>query len=402
MKKMLSVIALAVISFSSLAQVNKPTTAIPHHGGGNGGDELELELKKRSLQIGQFVKSEMGAKVFKMLNPTAVIDTVNNMDIDVTDKDVYDRYNTVRTCVNYPERQLIECNLARMTALKSQKKDDILTATLFHEILGLMELELGYQENVSLYPISSKIIPYSDIVITTPISESDIRPEYYGLDNRSYGMTYVNKKTKESVRLICLNNNVEIHRCRNYSVVRNANGMQVPLNDKVISLSKAQIETLQLSKATEQNLAEMQAKLDTLKARGFKFLTLKGNFNGGYRYGVGAGQGMHKWEREEGEGFLIMFYSVVPIMYPMWAVDTTVETGKQVINIVSWPVKAVVNLFKVGSQKRKLKKINKRLDKIRNVLNQGGDLSLVGKSESLKEKDYNQLVNDMKLLLDVM
>ncbi len=400
MKKMLSVIALAVISFSSMAQtINKPTV-VPHHGGGNGGDELELELKKRSLQIGQFINSEMGSKVFKMLNPTAIVDTVNNIDIDVTDKDVYDRYNTVRTCVNYPERQLIECNLARMTSLKAQKKEDILTATLFHEILGLMELELGYQENVSLYPISSKIIPYSDIVISTPISESDIRPEYYGLDNRSYGMTYVNKKTKESIRLICLNNNVEIHRCRNYSVVKNANGMQIPLNDKVISLTKAQIETLQLNKATEQSLFEIQERLKQLKSKGFKFLTLRGEPSNGYRFGIGIGQWAHY--EDGGDGIIVMFYTFVPVMYPAWALDATVETGKQVLNIVSWPVKAVVNLFKLGSQKRKLKKLNKRLDKIRNLLNQGSDLSLVGKSESLDEKDYNLLVNDMKLLLDLM
>ncbi|GEM_PF-6736863 len=144
MKKTISMIAVALISFSSFAQTIKKPAPLAHHGGGNGGDELELELKKRSLQIGQFIKSEMGSKVFKMLNPDAVVDTVNNLDIDVVESDVVDRYNTVRTCVNYPERQLIECNLARMTSLKAQKKDDILTATLFHEILGLLEIELGY------------------------------------------------------------------------------------------------------------------------------------------------------------------------------------------------------------------------------------------------------------------
>lgn len=399
MKKPLALIAIALISISAFAQESARPKPAARHGGGNGGDELELELKKRSLQIGQFVKSEMGSKVFKMLNPDTLVDTVNKMDIDVVEEDVYDRYNTLRTCVNYPEKQLIECNLARMTSLKEQKKEDILTATLFHEILGLMEVELGYQENVSLYPISSKIIPYADIVISTPVSESDIRPEYYGLDNRSYGMTFVNKDTKESIRLICLNNNVEIHRCRNYSVVKNANSMQVPLNDKILNINKAQIENLNLSKATAQNFSEMQDRLNHLKAKGYKFLTLKGsNKQGKYRFGLGAGQVMHR--NNYGDDSLAILYTILPIMYPIWTADVTVETGKQVLNIVTWPVKAIVNVFKVGSQKRKIKALNKRLDRIKLLLNKQSDLSIVGKSQSLKNKEYVELVNDTKMLLD--
>ncbi len=397
MKKPLMMIACALISFSSFAQVKVPS-AVPGHGGGNGGDELELELKKRSLQIGQFMKTEMGKKTFKMLNPDAVVDTVNGLDIDVTSKDVYDRYNTLRTCVNYPERQLIECNLDRITALKIQKKEDILTATLFHEILGLMELELGYQENVSNYPVSSKIIPFSDIVISTPVSEADIRPEYYGLDKRSYGVTYVNKKTKESIRLICLNNNVEIHRCRNYSVVKNANGMQIPLHDKVISLSKAQIEYLNLRKANEADLEKAEAKLAELEQNGFKFLTLKGKARyNNYRYGIGAGQ--HGHYLDDGEGVVAVFY-LFGIMPAAWAVDTVAEAGKQALNIAIWPIKSIVNSIRLIGHNKKLKKINKRIEKVQNVLNVSSDLSLVGKTENLKEKDYILLVNDLKRVLD--
>jgi hypothetical protein len=187
-------------------------------------------------------------------------------------------------------------------------------------------------------------------------------------------------------------------------VVKNANGMQIPLNDKVISLTKAQIEILQLNKATEQDVDKMKSKIEQLKSKGFKFLTLKGEIlldyrfqdpRDRYRFGTGTTQWLHSID---GEDWLVALYIPALVMAP---VDVVTETGKQVLNIISWPIKSVVNALKLGSQKRKLKKLNKRLDKIRNVLNQGSDLSLVGKSESLNEKDYNDLIQDLNTILGV-
>ena len=220
------------------------------HGGGNGGDDFELELKKRSLQIGHFLKSSVGTQTFKSLNADAVIETINATDIDVTTGNVMDKYGTLRTCVNEPERSLITCNLNRLMELKKKNQNDILTAILFHEILGIMGIELGHQENVSMYPISSKIIPYHSMVESTQISEGEIRPEYYGLDNSSYGMTVVNKKNKESLRMICLNDNVEVHRCRNFSVVRSANGRQAPLVPEIIVLTPSDLTLIKKNLAT--------------------------------------------------------------------------------------------------------------------------------------------------------
>jgi hypothetical protein len=233
------------------------------HGGGNGGDDLELELKKRSLQIASFVKSSVGAEVFHMINADSVINTVNNMDIDVVSGNVIDKFNTLRTCVNEADKQLITCNLDRINELRKNRQDDILTGLLFHEILGLMGLELGYQDNVSMYPISSKIIPYYSVVSSTPIEESHIRPEYFGLKATSYGITLVNRKTKESIRMICLNDNVEIHRCRNFSVVRRANEMQAPLIPELISfhLSDISLEDIELRNKKAEEILNLENDL---------------------------------------------------------------------------------------------------------------------------------------------
>lgn len=213
------------------------------HGGGNGGDDFEMTIKKRSLQISYFVKSTIGSQVFSMLNGQAVIDTVNKMDIDVIEGDVTDKYGSLRTCVNFPERYLITCNLERISQIM-RNQDDVFTALLFHEILGLMGLELGYQDNVSMYPISSKILAYNDVVIKTPISEAQIRPEFYGLDSRSYGITLKNRRTGETLRMICLNDNVQVNQCRNYSVVRKANGLQSPLLPEMVSLSPERLKLI--------------------------------------------------------------------------------------------------------------------------------------------------------------
>lgn len=242
MKTLKNIALVASLTLSTLAfsQTTLPNFDLKArgHGGGNGGDDLELELKKISLQIGYFIKSSVGAQVFKQLNPDAVIEAIESTDIDVVSGNVTDKYGTLRTCVNEPEKSLITCNLQRIAELQSSDKEDILVAILFHEILGVMSLELGHQENVSMYPVSSKILPYASVVLSTPISEANIRPEYYGKDNRSYGVTLVNKKTKESIRMICLNDNVEIHRCRNYSVVRKAGDAQAPLVEETVSLSR--------------------------------------------------------------------------------------------------------------------------------------------------------------------
>ncbi len=87
-----------------------------------------MTLKKRSLQIGSFVKSTVGSQIFSMINADSVINTVNSMDIDVVSGNVTDKYGTLRTCVNEPERQLITCNLWRTVEhFGNYKKTEIAT-----------------------------------------------------------------------------------------------------------------------------------------------------------------------------------------------------------------------------------------------------------------------------------
>jgi hypothetical protein len=386
MKKLM--LGLAVLTILNIAPSWSQSFA--DHGGGNGGDDLEMTLKKRSLQIGYFIKSSVGAKVFTMLNGESIVNIVNTMDIDVTTGNVTDKYGTLRTCVNEPERALITCNVKRLNDLVSKKQDDILTAVLFHEILGLMGLELGYQDNVSMYPVSSKIIPYNDIVTSTAISEAQIRPEFFGLDQRSYGLTIKNKETKETIRMICLNDNVEVNRCRNYAVVRSANGLQTPVDSSIVAVSPKELSHIELEKIKPGRLLELETKLNKIHRRGFKFVTLGWQTEEcGYAFGIGFTQTAIP---EECWGAIVFFG--VPAV-----IDAAIEIPKQAINMPLWPIKATINGIRSLNVKSKINRINKKVSLARKVLNLDNDLSLVGKTNEIKNEDYNTVVEIIKASL---
>ncbi len=397
--KFLSLALLTQLAFTSMVFAQTPTKtsiAAPaeSHGGGNGGDDLELELKKRSLQIGYFLKSTVGTQTFKMINADAVVETIENSDIDVVTGNVTDKYGALRTCVNEPERALITCNLSRIDSLIKNKKTDVLTATLFHEILGLMGLELGYQENVSMYPISSKILPYNSIVESTVVSEANIRPEYYGLDSRSYGLTLENKETKETIRMICLNDNVEVNRCRNYSVVRKANGLQSPLANSVASISPAKLAQINMQQVKSSDLIKLEERLTKVQSRGFEYLTLSWQKNNGcgYAYGIGFTQ--------ELDGVLDggCWDGLALVLIPA-IIDTTLEIPKQAGNIAIWPLKAIVSGIKSASLKNKIKKANASIDTARQVLNLDNELSRVGTSKAVSNEEFTRVTEVLKLAI---
>ncbi len=390
MKKLSVLIAgLTLIASTAFAQ-SKPEAPALRHGGGNGGDDIELELKKKALQIGYFIKSEVGSKVFKVLNPDSVLETVEKIDFDVVTTNLVDKYGVIRTCVNEPERSLVTCNSSKITELKKSGKSDIFTAMIFHEILGVMEIELGHQDNVSMYPISSKIIPYDAIIAATPVSESDIRPEYYGLDQRSYGITLVNKETKESVRMICLNSNVEIHRCRNYSIVRSANGLQAPLIPGIVSISPVELSKINLKRVKASDLVTAEAKLKKLQDKGYKFISLRGKYKGEYRFGVGGIQAITPNNDIVGGALFGILIGVTEF-------DLAVEASKQAINITIWPIKAIVNSIRLINANNQVSNLNKKIDLAHNVLNLSAELNLVGKTQEVSNEDYQTVLDIITL-----
>jgi|GEM_PF-2262743 len=393
------------------------------HGGGNGGSDLEITLKKRSQQIAIFLKSSAAQEKFRNLNADAIMSTVDGAQIDIVSEELFDKFGTARACLNFPASQLIQCNAAK--AVEMIKTSDIFTATLFHEILGLMEIELGHENDVSLYPISSKIIPYDQIVSSTIVSEKDIRPEYFGLDSRSYGIEIQNSKTKESIRMICLNDNIEIHRCVNFGLVRMANNMQAPLIPEVITLSRSDLKKINLRAIPKPDIQKLEKDLQELREKDVKYLTLGGNafiyqrgsgtryqrgIDYGYRYGMGATQ---LWFGEfcgiNSQGDYMGMNGIVcitPFGWPVHVIlpiaDTIVEIGKQGINIVVYPIKALEHGIRIGIIESQINKYNNQLSVATNVLNLRNELSLIGTKVKVSNEKFNMLTEILTQgLLDV-
>jgi len=377
------------------------------HGGGNGGSDLEIELKKKSLQIGHFLKSEMGRSAFDMINPDSILKKIEIMDIDVIAPEVIDKYGTTRTCVNEPEKNLITCNAEKVSSM--MKNDDVLITTLFHEILGLMKIELGHQENVSMYPISSMMLQYAPNVLSIIVSEKDLRPEYYGVDSRSYGITVQNRKTKETIRLVCLNNSVEIHRCRNYSLVRKAGEFQAPLIKGIVSLSPNEISSIRLEAIKYSDIKKLEKELEELQSNGFDFLTLKNTITtyDGQSYRVGTGLTQMWLGRGcprvlDGKqvlrpvGDLVVVCTFFPIINLVtlfvYTVDGVTEVSKQALNVGIYPIKAIINGIRIGAINGKIKKYNKQLAVATDILNLREDLSIIDTKKSVSDEEYNMLI----------
>jgi len=388
----LILLTLGTLTFNSIAG---------EHGGGNGGSDLEMELKKTALQIGAFINSDMGEKYFPVLNPKAVIKITNDLDIDVVTGSVYDKYGTPRTCINEPDRNLITCESAKIVEL--MKKPDVYVATIFHEILGLMKVELGNQDNVSMYPISSQILRLYEIVQATPISEAQITPEFFGLDKRSYGITLVNKDTQESVRMICLNSNVEIHRCRNYSVVRNAQDLQAPITPNLISISLEKIKRAPLNDLTQDDLNvsfwplynDTRFELVSFKKNHettpvsiestydeFKLVEYERVYHSGGSYQPSHTRGDHlKKVSHKLHNDLVIWYFLL---------GTETKYSKE------------ISLSYIIQEQKKwwgIEKFNKNLERVRLILNKNNDLAIVGKSVSVKDEDYKKTVNLLEAVL---
>lgn len=178
MKKLYIFIILSFLNLSAFAQVGSKHY-LPHNGG-NGGDDLELELRKISLQISSFLGRPQANQIFPMLNLEEVSYIGRKVNYSISTKKILDRYNTERTCVNEPAKEKITCNRERINDLIRRSRNETLVTLIFHEILGILEIELGHQDNVSMYPISSKILPYAQEISKIKLFEDDfIIPESF-------------------------------------------------------------------------------------------------------------------------------------------------------------------------------------------------------------------------------
>ncbi|MCB9092378.1 MAG: hypothetical protein H6620_07455 [Halobacteriovoraceae bacterium] len=209
-------------------------------GGRNGGDGLEIEIELMAKKIVSFVDSDLGKEVFPEINIDYMKRVMRVVDVSVTDDIIIDQYGFTRTCTNDSKTMNIECNLNRWGLVT---QPEVYYALVLHELLGLMNVELGNKQDVSKYPISSRILNYIENVENAESKIASITPEYFALKNTSYGIRLMNGDTGEEIRLICVDD-VSVVYCDQFSIVRKLGDIQVPLLKGLPPLNRSMLERI--------------------------------------------------------------------------------------------------------------------------------------------------------------
>ncbi len=283
MKWLLGLLILTSFNLSFAQKLNSGTEKkefidlnfIYEHGGRNGGDGLEIQLELIAGQIVEFLKTDIGKVEFPMINLAYVEKVMAILDIEVTTETLTDRFGSNRTALNLPADMKIMVNLNRWGLITDPRVHYVL---VFHELLGLMEMELGYQSNVSLYPISSKIIPWYEKIIQMTEGTRLLRPEYFNLEEVGFGLTIQNISTKETIRLICLQK-VDLNQCTKFNLVRRKNNLQRPLIPRLEFLDLSTLEKMTgiAKEASRKDITTRKLKKDLQMA--ITVLNFSGNLD---------------------------------------------------------------------------------------------------------------------------
>jgi hypothetical protein len=210
------------------------------HGGRNGGDGLEIDIRIMAQKIASFLTSDLGVEAFQEINLAHLKNVMEVATFFVTTETLIDRYGVTRTCVNEQQIMRITCDANRWALIKDPR---VFYVLVFHEILGLMNLELGYHRDVSMYPISYRLINYINEVENSEFGQEVLRQEFFTQDRLGYGLTLFNRKSDESIRMICLDN-VPNNRCQRFSLVRKLDDFQAPLDIRIKDLTKDQLRDM--------------------------------------------------------------------------------------------------------------------------------------------------------------
>jgi hypothetical protein len=153
---------LSVITITSLAQAGDRL------GNGGSGDEAQMaaqqaQLETIALKIKYFfdINKKSLRLVFTEFTSVELINTIENSKIIIVDHELIDKNGINRTCLNYPETNLIECKFSEID--KTINKPQALFVLIFHEILGLLRVEETSPTNPQLidgYSISKRIAGY--------------------------------------------------------------------------------------------------------------------------------------------------------------------------------------------------------------------------------------------------
>ncbi|MBN20694.1 MAG: hypothetical protein CL678_05335 [Bdellovibrionaceae bacterium] len=160
----------ALLSFSqiSFAEEPQPTQEGGIQGGGGKGQAVEFaywheKYSKYARNLKRFFEEHRTdlQKIFPELNIDDLVKTLENLKLKMDDRQLVDRYGVSdRTCLNFREYNLIECNINKLNEISNPVVHIIL---LIHEVFGLLEIEESLPEDIEDidgYRYSKKFLPF--------------------------------------------------------------------------------------------------------------------------------------------------------------------------------------------------------------------------------------------------
>ena len=153
--------------FAGLVTTMQIAHAGDRAGNGGSGNEVAIVIAQKNIsdiasKIDFFFKKNPEAKnEFPEIDFNEFSKLIENAKYEITEDKLIDKNGQTRTCLNFSKELLIQCGLKELSLLDKDVPAQFVL--VFHELLGLMEIEESSPTNVELsdsYIISQRLKKY--------------------------------------------------------------------------------------------------------------------------------------------------------------------------------------------------------------------------------------------------
>ncbi len=151
-------------------------------GNGGSGDEVDTVVVQKNIEdiifkINRFFKINQQMRTqFEAVNFSELATLAGAVKVEIAEEEIFDKDGVNRTCLNFPASSVIQCNKKKILSLK--ENTPTLYVLIFHELLGLMNIEESSSSNQELienYKISQNLRRYVTKVDNYDLAVRDSR-----------------------------------------------------------------------------------------------------------------------------------------------------------------------------------------------------------------------------------
>ena len=167
LQKQLKQFMVSTALFAGLVTSLQMAHAGDRAGNGGSGNEVAVVIAQKNIsdiaaKIDIFFKKNTEARdEFPEIDFNQLSRVINDVKIVVAEEKLIDKNDQKRTCLNFPEELLIQCNLKEYSLIEKDVPSQFVL--VLHELLGLLEVEESSPMNEELsdsYRISQRLKKY--------------------------------------------------------------------------------------------------------------------------------------------------------------------------------------------------------------------------------------------------